>query len=272
MVPADRGRQVLDAGTRRAQAARRPGHPDLLRGRPDRLPRSNRGDLPKDDRPNLHRSPHPTEPALRPASRVRPGRQGPQADLHRDRRGRRLAGARDLRREVGQAIPANRAGLAGRLGARHPLHGLRARGPPRDLHDKRHRSAQPAATQGNQDQGALPDRGLRPQADLPRDPQRRPAMDPHPSLDQGATRVQDPVRRPAPRQCNLTATTRQPSTQGLELTTGQPPTHLPGHPPPRSWRDRVVDQGGDESWRVLSADRLAALRWVCWGLSGYFRP
>ena len=91
---------------------------------------SNRGDLPKHDRPNLHRSPHPTEPALRPASRVRPGRQGPQADLHRDRRGRRLAGAGDLRREVGQAIPANRPGLAGRLGARHPLHGLRARGPP----------------------------------------------------------------------------------------------------------------------------------------------
>jgi hypothetical protein len=28
----------------------------------------------------------------------------------------------------------------------------------------------------------------------------------------------------------LTATTRQPSTQGLELTTGQSPTHLPGHP------------------------------------------
>ena len=27
------------------------------------------------------------------------------------------------------------------------------------------------------------------------------------------TRVQDPVRRPAPRQCNLTATTRQPSTR-----------------------------------------------------------
>ena len=69
-----------------------------------------------------------------------------------------------------------------------------------------------------------------PQADLPRDPQRRPAMDPHPSLDQGATRVQDPIRRPAPRHCNLTAT-RQPSAQGLELPTGQPPTHSPGHPP-----------------------------------------
>jgi putative transposase len=32
------GGQVLDAGTRRAQAARRPGHPDLLCGWPDRFP------------------------------------------------------------------------------------------------------------------------------------------------------------------------------------------------------------------------------------------
>ena len=128
-------------------------------------------------------------------------------------------------------------------------------------------SDNPAAAQGNQDQGELPDRGLRPQADLPRDPQRRPAMDPHPSLDQGATRVQDPVRRPAPRQRNLTATTRQPSTQGLELTTGQSPTHLPGHPlctAPTSggWcpRDPSVslccaDSAAVESWLLVSHGR-----------------
>jgi putative transposase len=34
---------------------------------------------------NVHRSPHQAVNALRPLPRVRPGRQGPAADLHRDR-------------------------------------------------------------------------------------------------------------------------------------------------------------------------------------------
>ena len=34
-------------------------HPDLLRGRPQRVPRGDRGGLPADDGADLHRSPHP---------------------------------------------------------------------------------------------------------------------------------------------------------------------------------------------------------------------
>ena len=60
------------------------------------------------------------------------------------------------------------------------------------------RSLEPPAAQGDQDQGPFPQRGRRPQADLPRAPQRRPAMDPNPELDDSATRVQNPLRRPAP--------------------------------------------------------------------------
>ena len=47
---ADRGREVLDAGAQRPQAARRQGHPDLLRRRAQRVPRGDRGDLPPDRR------------------------------------------------------------------------------------------------------------------------------------------------------------------------------------------------------------------------------
>ena len=46
VVPGDRGREVLDAGPQRAQAARRRRHPALLRRRAEGLPGSDRGDLP----------------------------------------------------------------------------------------------------------------------------------------------------------------------------------------------------------------------------------
>ena len=72
--------------------------------------------------------------------------------------------------------------------------GVPRRGPPRDLHHECHRSAQPAVAQGDQDHGALSQRGRRPQADLPRARQRRAAMDPMPELDDRATRVQNPLR------------------------------------------------------------------------------
>ena len=51
----------------------------------------------------------------------------------------------------------------------------------------------------HQDQGQLPQRGRRPQAHLPRDPERRAAMDADPRLDESPTRVQDPLRRPTAR-------------------------------------------------------------------------
>ena len=44
---------------------RRPRHPDLLRRRADRVPRGDRGDLPEDDRADMHRAPDPLEPEVR---------------------------------------------------------------------------------------------------------------------------------------------------------------------------------------------------------------
>jgi hypothetical protein len=73
---------------------------------------------------------------------------------------------------------------------------------------KCHRSAQPAAAQGDQDQGPLPQRGRRAQADLPRRDQRGAGVDPNAQLDRRAARVQDPLRRPRPRR-KLTPNTRQ---------------------------------------------------------------
>ena len=46
VVSGDGGRQVLDAGPHRSEAAGRAGHPDLLRGRPEGLPGGDRGDFP----------------------------------------------------------------------------------------------------------------------------------------------------------------------------------------------------------------------------------
>jgi hypothetical protein len=100
---------------------------------------------------------------------------------------------------VGAAVARDRPGLAIGLGARDAVHGAHSRGQTGDLHHERDRGAQPAATKGSQDKGALPQRGCRKEAHLPRDPERRPAMDADPRLDKGAARVQDPLRRPTTR-------------------------------------------------------------------------
>ena len=71
--------------------------------------------------------------------------------------------------------------------------------------------------------GHFPKRGRRPETDLPRDPERHPAMDPNQSLDQGAARVQDRVRRPTPRR-KLTPTHRQLSTHTLDFSQHRPHT------------------------------------------------
>ena len=83
------------------KTARRRRHPDLLRRRPHRLPRGDRGDLPQDDRPNMHRAPDPLEPEIRAPARARASRPRPEADLHRHGRRPGPGRARDLRREVG---------------------------------------------------------------------------------------------------------------------------------------------------------------------------
>ena len=138
--------------------------------------------------------------ALRPAPRntTRSSRTSSRS-TPRSTPTRRCVALEAFEEKWGEQLPVIGQAWRDGLGVRDPVHGLRARGPPRDLHDQRDRGAQPAATQGDQDQGQLPERGRRPQADLPRDPERRPAMDPNPRLDESAARVQDPLRRPTAR-------------------------------------------------------------------------
>ena len=131
---------------------------------------------------------------VRPAARARAGRSRSEADLHRQGRRPGPSRARGVRLEVERAVPGHHPGVAERLGARDPVRRVSRRGPPRDLHHQRDRGAQPATAQGDQDQGELPERGRRPQARLPRAAERGPAMDPNAELDDGAARVQDPLR------------------------------------------------------------------------------
>jgi hypothetical protein len=84
---------------------------------------------------------------------------------------------------------------------------------------QRDRGAEPPTPQSDQDQGQLPDRGRRPQARLPRAPERDTSMDPNPEPDRRAARVQDPLRRPPPRQ--RVKTDRHP------LTHCEPPLTYP---------------------------------------------
>jgi putative transposase len=124
-----------------------------------------------------------------------------------------VSGARGVRREMGRQARRDHPGLAQRLGTCHAVHGVPARSAPRHLHHQRDRSPQPAAAQSDQDQGALPQRGRRPQADLPGRHQRRAAMDQDEKLDARPAGVQNPLRRPATR-----------------LKPSNPPTQLVGHP------------------------------------------
>jgi putative transposase len=71
---------------------------------------------------------------------------------------------------------------------------------PRAFHTgyQRDRSVEPAAPQSGQDQGQLPDRGIGDQAALPRDPERRPGLNPDARVDQSNAGVENPIRRPDP--------------------------------------------------------------------------
>ena len=121
----------------------------------------------------------------------------------------------------GAQLPVIGQAWRDRLGVRDPVHGLRTRSPPRDLHHERDRGAQPAAPQSDQDQGQLPDRGRRPEADLPRDPERRAAMDHGPAAGR--------------KRCS-----RSKSTSETDCPTNHqpPPTQKDGRPPSARWLPR----------------------------------
>ena len=155
------------------QTPRRPGHPDLLRRRADRVPRGDRGRLPTTTVQTcvVH--------LIRRSLRYVPRRELEKVakDLKPIYTATDHAAAWaaleafDAKWVSGSRRPCK---LAGRLGALHPVPGVHRRGPPRRIHDKRGRGAQPAAAQGDQDQRQLPLRGRREKAALPRDPERDP--------------------------------------------------------------------------------------------------
>ena len=69
---------------------------------------------------------------------------------------------------------------------------------------------------------SFPHRGRRPQAHLPRHPQRRPAMHSNPGMDQSTAGVQNPLRRPTARLDAYTVT-RTPSVRAPPARAGAPP-------------------------------------------------
>jgi hypothetical protein len=104
--------------------------------------------------------------------------------LHRDQRRSGDARLRAVRSQMAGASD-HRPDVARGVAARDPVPRLRTRSPAGDLHHQRDRGAEPPAPQSDQDQGQLPQRGGRDQAHLPRDPKRRPAVDP----DRGWTKA-----------------------------------------------------------------------------------
>ena len=157
VVSGQRGREVLDAGPDRPQAARRPGHPDRCVDGLKGFPEAIEAVFPQTTVQTciVHLIRHSLQ--VRAPPPIRAGRQRPAADLHRDRRRRRTARARGVRGEVGRSrCPVIGQAWRNGLGARHAVHGVRARGPPGDLHHERDRGAQPPAPKSDQDQGHFP--------------------------------------------------------------------------------------------------------------------
>jgi len=95
---------------------------------------------------------HPPDPQHLPAHLAqvlgRPETRS-QADLHRGQRHRRPRRLRPARRQLGTALPRDRAAVGQRLGRVHLVPGLRRRDPPGDLQHQRHRVAEcPLPTRG----------------------------------------------------------------------------------------------------------------------------
>src|SRR5512144_3076574 len=198
LVSAHRRRQVLAAGPHRATHPWRPGRPDRVRRRLDRLSRGDRGRLPADLGADVHRAPRPIEPALRALQGPKARRRRPQEGLPRRRRRRRRRRARGVRRALGPALPHDQPQLARALGTNHPVPSLPARRAPSRLHDEHDRGTQPPDPQDHQDARTLPDRRRRAQADLAGDRPRPGQVAAQLQLEQRAGRRQDPLRRPPP--------------------------------------------------------------------------
>ena len=144
-------------------------HPDLLRGRAQGLPGGDRGDLPEDHGADVHRAPDPPQPEIR-------ARAASATQVARDLKPIYTAIDADAAQQAlerfdekwGQRFPVITQAWLNAWEYVTPFLAFPPGGPPRDLHHERDRGAQPPAAQSDQDQRTLPQRGRRPQADLPR--------------------------------------------------------------------------------------------------------
>ena len=142
----------------------------------------------------VHLIRHITE--VRAAPGVRRRRPGPETDLHRDRRRRRARGARGFDEKWGAQFPVISQAwlnsweyvipfLAFAPEVRRVIYTTNA------IEALNRQLRKAIKTKGN-----FPNEDAARKLHLPRDPQRRPAMDPNPGLDESATGVQNPLRRP----------------------------------------------------------------------------
>ena len=139
---------------------------DGLKGLPDvvfeRLAAGGRADV--------HRAPDPQHvPADLQAGLGRHETRR-QAHLHRGERRRRPRRPGRPGGEMGEAVRGGDPALGERLGAVHPVPGLRRRDPHGDLLHQRDRVAERPLPAGREGPGALPDRAGRDQVPLPGDP------------------------------------------------------------------------------------------------------
>ena len=213
VVPGDRGREVLDAGPHRAQAARRRTTSciccvDGLKGFPEAI----EAIYPQHGRADLHRPPDPAQPQVRAAARARAGRPRPEADLHRRRRRRRPGRARGLRRASGAArFPVITQAWLNAWEYVIPFLAF----PPElrrvvyttNAIEALNRQLRKAI----KTKGHFPNEEAAQQADLPRHRQRRAGVDTNAELDDSPARVQDPLRRSPTRVVSAYTKTRTPS-------------------------------------------------------------
>jgi hypothetical protein len=126
------------------------------------LPGGDRGRLPGRDRADLHRPHDPQLAAFHRLQGPQAARQGPADDLHRRDRGSRASRPRDVRRYLGQPLPADQPVLARRLGTGDPVLRFPAGAAPRRLHHQPDREPQRRRPQSRPRPRPLPRRRVRP--------------------------------------------------------------------------------------------------------------
>ncbi len=126
-----------------------------LRGRTQRLPGSDRVQLPEDAGATLSGSPDALFLSLCLVQRTESGGRRPQADLSRRHRGGSRATLDDLRRKVGRSLSLDCEIMADELGAHYADVRLPRRHPAGGLYDQRNRVFEHESAESHQDQSIV---------------------------------------------------------------------------------------------------------------------